>query len=169
MKCPTCGQICRNNRSVCVLCGTPLKQKRSHKGLIVLIVILVLILGGLVVYQAFPGGLPAFRGTGQPAELVTAEEPPAAAGEEPPAATGEEPPAAVGEEPPKAPLSDRTEAEGEAGSGLLFEDAAEVYALSTYTLALCRDGTVKVAGQCASPEFGFDLFDWANIKQLIRW
>ena len=147
MKCPKCGQICRNNRKFCALCGTPLKQKQGHGWLIAVIVILALILVGLIAWQFFLKDLPLFQGEGQPAELVTYDEP------EP----GE------GETPKAAPEPLATENTGE--TQLLFEDAAEVYALPTYTLALCRDGSVKLAGQSASPEFGFDLFDWQNIRQ----
>ena len=149
MKCPKCGQICRNNRKFCALCGTPLKQKQGHGWLIAVIVILALILVGLIAWQFFLKDLPLFQGEGQPAELVTYDEP------EP----GE------GETPKAAPEPLATENTGE--TQLLFEDAAEVYALPTYTLALCRDGSVKLAGQSASPEFGFDLFDWQNIRQVV--
>ena len=45
MKCPTCGQICRTNREFCALCGTPLKRKKRHGGLIALLLVLVLLLG----------------------------------------------------------------------------------------------------------------------------
>jgi alpha-tubulin suppressor-like RCC1 family protein len=163
MKCPTCGQICRNNRKVCALCGTPLNQKRSHGGLIALIVILVLILGGLVAYRLLPGGLLPGRGAGQPAELVSYEEPQAGAAEEAP----KEPLSGRPEGETQPEEESRTEGESEPESGLLFENAAEIYALPSYSLALCRDGSVKLAGRSASPEFGFDLFDWQNIRQVV--
>ena len=149
MKCPKCGQICRNNRAVCALCGTPLKQKKGYGWLIAVIVILTLILCGLLVWRFLLNGALPFGNEGQPAELVTYDEP------EP----GE------GETPKAAPEPLATENTGE--TPLLFEDAAEVYAMPTYTLALCRDGSVQVAGQSASPEFGFDLFDWKNIRQVV--
>ena len=50
---------------------------------------------------------------------------------------------------------------------VLFTDAAEIYVRESYTLALRTDGTLALAGQSASPEFGFDLFDWKGIVQVI--
>ncbi len=144
MKCPKCGQICRTNREFCALCGTPLKQKRSHGGLIALIVILLLILAGLLV------------------NYYLLDEPLFTLGRSAPAAEAEAP------EPSPEPVTEaQPEPEPEARKDALFEDAAEIYALPTYTLALGRDGSVKLAGQSASPEFGFDLFDWSDIKQLL--
>ena len=49
----------------------------------------------------------------------------------------------------------------------LFADAAQIWVRDSYILALRSDGTLALAGQSASPEFGFDLYDWSNIVQLI--
>lgn len=158
MKCPKCGQICRNNRDVCALCGTPLKQKKGHGWLIAIIVLLTLILVGLLAWQYLLKDLLASLDPGHPAELVETEDPVPAENKE----TTETP------ETTEAPQNLAWPGEeSESAKELLFENAAEIYAMPSYTLALCRDGTVKLAGQSASPEFGFDLFDWKNIKQLV--
>ena len=137
MKCPTCGQICRTDRETCALCGTPLKQKRGHGGLIfALLVIVALALAGLAVWLLL-----------QPAGNTQTDK------------TALTEPSAEAAPEPSPALALRDDA--------LFTDAAEVYARERYTLALCTDGTVKLAGQSASPEFGFDLFDWQGIVQLI--
>ena len=129
MKCPTCGQICRTDRETCALCGTPLKQKRGHGGLIfALLVIVALALAGLAVWLLL-----------QPAGNTQTDK------------TALTEPSAEAAPEPSPALALRDDA--------LFTDAAEVYARERYTLALCTDGTVKLAGQSASPEFGFDLFD----------
>ena len=39
--------------------------------------------------------------------------------------------------------------------------------MPSYSLVLRQDGTVAVAGRSASPEFGFDLFDWTGIRQVL--
>ncbi len=49
----------------------------------------------------------------------------------------------------------------------LFADAAQIWVRDSYILALRSDGTLALAGQSASPEFGFDLYDWSNIVQVI--
>ncbi len=140
MKCPNCGQICRNNREVCALCGTPLRQKRGHGGLIALIIVLALIAAGLLGYRLFLKDRPEPEGK---TPLVVEPQP------------AEDQPVVLSD-PEPGKREDQ-----------IFENAAEVYALPSYTLALCKDGTVALAGQSASPEFGFDLFDWTRIKQVI--
>ena len=147
MKCPKCGQICRNNRDVCALCGTPLKQKKGHGWLIAIIVLLTLILVGLLAWQYLLKDLLASLDPGHPAELVETEDPVPAENKE----TTETP------ETTEAPQNLAWPGEeSESAKELLFENAAEIYAMPSYTLALCRDGTVKLAGQSASPEFGFE-------------
>ena len=86
MKCPKCGQICRNNRAVCALCGTPLKQKKGYGWLIAVIVILTLILCGLLAWRFLLNGALPLGNEGQPAELVTYDEPEPGEGETPKAA-----------------------------------------------------------------------------------
>ncbi len=208
MKCPNCGQICRNNRETCALCGTPLTQKRSYGWLITLIIFLLLVVAGLVAYQFWLKDLllaereqPGVEETAEPAEteasapekiqLPAGAEEPAPADDKAPAAeaeasspeeirdlpTGTEKSAPVeiqipsggteeGPEPP-AQAADAPTSTPEPIKDQLFADAAEIYAMPSYSLALCRDGSVKLAGRSASPEFGFDLFDWANIKQVL--
>lgn len=142
MKCPTCGQICRTDREFCALCGTPLKKKKKRGGLVALLILLVLVLAGLAVYVFLLEDTPLIPSRGE-TEQVQETQPP------------------VREEiavQPEAP---------EAAGNALFENAARIYVCDSYTLALCRDGTLKVAGQSASPEFGLDLFDWANIRQVL--
>lgn len=149
MKCPTCGQICRTDREFCALCGTPLKRKKRKGGLIALLLVLVLLAAaaGYVFFLKDPLDLVSSLHTDAPAaqEIASVQADSAAI---------------IVQEPASMP-------ETAAGEGLLWRDAAEIFATDRYTLALCKDGTVKLAGQSASPEFGFDLFDWANIKQLI--
>ena len=137
MKCPTCGQICRTNRETCALCGTPLKQKRGHGGLIfALLVIVALALAGLAAWLLLQpsGSGEADRTAATEALVETVPE----------------------TSPTPAPRGD-----------VLFTDAAVVYARERYTLALCTDGTLKLAGESASPEFGFDLNEWTGIVQVI--
>ena len=137
MKCPTCGQICRTNRETCALCGTPLKQKQGHGSLIFAFLVIVAL---------------ALAGL-----VVWLLLQPAGGGETRGAAATE--PLAEATPAPTAMSAPRDD--------LLFTDAAEVYARERYTLALCTDGTLKLAGQSASPEFGFDLYDWSGIFQVI--
>ena len=149
MKCPTCGQICRTNREFCALCGTPLKRKKRHGGLIALLLVLVLLLGaaGYVFLLKDPLNLGnKLRSTAPAAQEISAVQADSSA--------------IIVQETAEMPAAAARE-------GLLWQDAAEIFVKDRYTLALCKDGTVKLAGQSASPEFGFDLFDWANIKQLI--
>lgn len=215
MKCPNCGQICRNNRETCALCGTPLTQKRSYGWLITLIIFLLLVVAGLVAYQFWlkdlllvereqPGveeslppaeteapapedatvptaeteasapeeiKIPAAAETGEP-EPEPEERDAAAAGTEEPEQSLITPPDTGETEPTESPEPTRQVIEIPAATpepikDQLFTDAAEIYAMPSYSLALCKDGSVKLAGRSASPEFGFDLFDWANIKQLL--
>lgn len=149
MKCPTCGQICRTDREFCALCGTPLKRKKRHGGLIALLLVLVLL-------AAAAGYVFLLK---DPLNLVSRLRSPAPSAQEIASVQAESSAVIVQE---TAAVQD-TDPQG----GLLFADAAEIFAKDRYTLALCRDGTVKLAGQSASPEFGFDLFDWANITQLV--
>lgn len=151
MKCPTCGQICRNDREFCALCGTSLKHRRVPGGWIALLVILIL--AGFAAAYLF--------GLKDPLHLL--EKLRSAHPEEARPAAVETisavPETASQEAEPMPMATSRPDA--------LWNDAAEIYARDRYTLALCRDGTVKLAGQSASPEFGFDLFDWTRIRQLI--
>ena len=151
MKCPTCGQICRNDREFCALCGTSLKRRRVPGGWIALLVILIL--AGFAAAYLF--------GLKDPLHLL----------EKLRSAHPEEARAAAVETISAVPETASQEAEpmpmATARPDALWNDAAEIYARDRYTLALCRDGTVKLAGQSASPEFGFDLFDWTRIRQLI--
>lgn len=149
MKCPTCGQICRTDREFCALCGTPLKRKKGHGGLIALLLVLVLLL-------AATGYVFLLK---DPLNLISSLRSPAPAVQEI-SSVREDPAAIIVQETAPVP-------EGTSQADSLFDNAAEIYAKDRYTLALCKDGTVKLAGQSASPEFGFDLFDWANITQLI--
>lgn len=178
MKCPNCGQICRNNRETCALCGTPLTQKRSYGWLIALIIFLVLVAASLLAYQFWLKDLllaPREQQTAQetvptpepersPLEPETGEAAPA---EEPAPLTEAEETAPAESPEPTYQVIEIPVATPERREDFLFDDAAEIFAEPSYSLALCRDGSVKLAGQSASPEFGFDLFDWANIKQLI--
>lgn len=149
MKCPTCGQICRTNREFCALCGTPLKRKKRHGGLIALLLVLVLLLGAAGYVFLMKDPLNLIKGL-RPAEPAAREI----------SAVQADSSAIIVQETAEMPAAAARE-------GLLWQDAAEIYVKDRYTLALCKDGTVKLAGQSASPEFGFDLFDWANIKQLV--
>ena len=149
MKCPTCGQICRTNREFCALCGTPLKRKKRHGGLIALLLVLVLLLGAAGYVFLMKDPLNLIKGL-RPAVPAAREI----------SAVQADSSAIIVQETAEMPAAAARE-------GLLWQDAAEIYVKDRYTLALCKDGTVKLAGQSASPEFGFDLFDWANIKQLI--
>ncbi len=149
MKCPTCGQICRTDREFCALCGTPLKRKKGHGGLIALLLVLVLLL-------AASGYVFLLK---DPLDLTSSLRAPAPAVQEI-ASVQEDPSTIVVQETASVP-------EGTSRADSLFENAAEIFVKDRYTLALCKDGTVKLAGQSASPEFGFDLFDWANITQLV--
>ena len=139
MKCPNCGQICRTEREFCALCGAPLKRKRG-RGLLIALLLLVLILAGLAAY---------FFLLKEPTALAEVEEYPAELRLEPA-------PAEPAESPEPTPRDD-----------ILWDNVARLEVRDSYTLALCRDGTVKLAGQSASPEFGFDLFDWTDIRQLV--
>lgn len=127
MKCPNCGQISRNNRTTCALCGAPLKKER--RGLWTAIAVLALALAGLALFLLRPR----------------------AAAEDPAPAPTDAPERAV-----TAPAPDP-----------LWTDAAELWVTDTYTLALCRDGTLRLAGQSASPEFGLDLTEWTGIVQVV--
>ena len=135
MKCPNCGQVSRNDREVCALCGAVLKPRRRSLGRVLLtlaVLMGLLVAGGAIYLLLQPAPMP------EPQRFdLTPEETAPAAPDGP-------------EEP--APL---------------FEDGAEIFALDRCTLVLRRDGTVAVAGQSASPEFGFDLFDWSGIVQLL--
>ncbi len=147
MKCPNCGQICRTDREFCALCGTPLKRKKGHGGLIALLLLLVLVLAAAAYVFLLH----------DPLDLLPDRSPPA----------------------PREPASLKTSAVMPADNGteivvesasredLLWENAERIYALDRCTLALCRDGSVKLAGRSASPEFGFDLFDWKGIRELV--
>lgn len=143
MKCPTCGQIIRNDRDVCALCGTPLKRKRKGGASI-----LALVLVGLLVAAASFFLLLRPSGYRSPAD------------------NGQEEPAGQQEEILQPDLPIET-ALPTPGGRPLFTDAVEIIVRDRYTLALCADGTVKLAGQSSSPEFGFDLFDWSHIVQLV--
>ena len=147
MKCPTCGQIIRTEREFCALCGTPLKKKKSHGGLIAVIVILALIAAGFAFYLLYwkdrpekasggPGIVEAETGTETTDEEILIETP-------------------------------AQETEPEQSKAALFENGAEIYAMPSYSLVLRQDGSVAVAGRSASPEFGFDLFDWTGIRQVL--
>lgn len=147
MKCPTCGQICRTDREFCALCGTPLKRKKGHGGLIALLLLLLLVLAAAAYVfllhdplELLPDRSPA--APREPASLKTSAVMPA-------------------ENDPEIVV------ESASREDLLWENAERIYALDRCTLALCRDGSVKLAGQSASPEFGFDLFDWNGIRELL--
>ena len=149
MKCPTCGQICRTDREFCALCGTPLKRKKRKGGLIALLLVLVLLLAaaGYVFLLKDPLDLVNSLHADTPAvqEIASVQE---------------DPTAVIVQETAAMP-------EGTSRDDVLWGDVGEIFVTDRYTLALCKDGTVKLAGQSASPEFGFDLFDWANITQLV--
>lgn len=149
MKCPTCGQICRTDREFCALCGTPLKRKKRKGGLIALLLVLVLLLAaaGYVFLLKDPLDLVNSLHADTPAvqEIASVQE---------------DPTAIIVQETAAMP-------EGTSRGDVLWGDVGEIFVTDRYTLALCKDGTVKLAGQSASPEFGFDLFDWANITQLV--
>ena len=149
MKCPTCGQICRTDREFCALCGTPLKRKKRKGGLIALLLVLVLLAAaaGYVFLLKDPLNLVNSLHTDAPAaqEIDSVQE---------------DPSAIIVQETAAMP-------EGTSRGIALWGDVAEIFVTDRYTLALCKDGTVKLAGQSASPEFGFDLFDWTDITQLI--
>ncbi len=148
MKCPTCGQIIRTEREFCALCGTPLKKKKSHGGLIALIVILALIAAGLAFYLLYWKDRPA--PAAKETVILQAQEDSAP------------------QEGEEIRIEETAGAEAPAQrEDLLFSDGAEIYAMPSYSLVLRQDGTVAVAGRSASPEFGFDLFDWTGICQLI--
>ena len=148
MKCPTCGQIIRTEREFCALCGTPLKKKKSHAGLIAVIVVLALIAAGLSFYMFYWKDRPA----PQAQETVIAA-----------ADTEAEIPA---EEEIRIDAPDQ-DAQPVQSRTSLFSDGAEIYAMPSYSLVLRKDGTLAVAGRSASPEFGFDLFDWTGIRQVL--
>ena len=148
MKCPTCGQIIRTEREFCALCGTPLKKKKSHGGLIALIVVLALIAAGLSFYLFYWKDRPAPEP--QETVIVAADSAAEASAEE--------------EIRIDAPEQDAQSVQSQAA---LFTDGAEIYAMPSYSLVLRQDGTVAVAGRSASPEFGFDLFDWTGIRQVL--
>lgn len=184
MKCPNCGQICRNNRDTCALCGTPLTQKRSHGWLITLIIFLLLVVAGLAAYQFWLKDLWPVREE-QPAEESTgavagpdAPETSENASETPeteeisPDVNRADPNDGEVQEPEETPaptyqVIEIPVATPEPIKDQLFENAAEIYAFPSYSLALCKDGSVKVAGRSASSEFDFTLFDWSGIKQLL--
>lgn len=125
MKCPNCGQIARNNRTTCALCGAPLKKER--RGLWTGVAVAVLLLAGVALYLLRPQGAEA---------AVPSTDAP--------------------ERTAPAPAPDP-----------LWTDVTELYVTDTYTLALCRDGTLRLAGQGTSPEFGLDVADWSNIVQVV--
>ena len=79
MVCPKCGQISRNNATVCALCGTPLKRERRGGALaIVLILALIaVIVGGAFLLPRLGVPLPdilAATATAEPAQVVPADE-----------------------------------------------------------------------------------------------
>ena len=143
MKCPNCGQICRTERVFCALCGAPLKRKRGG-GVFIVLLALVLILAGLAVY---------FFLLKKPAALAEVEVVPVAERQEPAL--------------PETETVVQDPSESRPRYDILWDNVAQLQVRDSYTLALCRDGTVKLAGQSASPEFGFDLFDWKDIRQLL--
>ena len=148
MKCPTCGQIIRTEREFCALCGTPLKKKKSHGGLIAVIVILALIVAGLAFYRFYWKDRTASKP--QETVIVQAEE------------------GGMAREGEEIRIDESSQAEPTAvREDLLFSDGVEIYAMPSYSLVLRQDGSVAVAGRSASPEFGFDLFDWTGICQVL--
>ena len=145
MKCPNCGQIIRTQRDTCALCGAPLKQKRRKSALPAVLVILavaVAVCAFLLLLQPADYHGP---GSGEDEAL-------------------RDPRDRIGTDPADGPIETAMPtAEGVP----LFRDAVEIIARDRYTLALCADGTVKLAGQSASPEFGFDPYGWTDICQVV--
>jgi hypothetical protein len=140
MICPKCGQEARNGRTVCALCGTPLKKERK-KGPLILAGILLLILLAAA-YWLLPRYL-------QPAPEETPEE-------SAPAAPSPDP------QPEETP----DPADSPAPEELLWQDVDSLYAGYGYILGLGRDGTVRMAG---APDGGqsFDFSDWRDVKTLL--
>ena len=149
MVCPKCGQISRNNATVCALCGTPLKRERRGGALaIVLILALIaVIVGGAFLLPRLGVPLPdilAATATAEPAQVVPADE-------------GEVAP----EETPVATALPEPDPED-----LLWRDAAQIQAAGQLALGLTEEGRVLIAG----PErltAQLDVSDWVGVRQLL--
>ncbi len=158
MKCPQCGQICRTKREFCALCGAPLKRNPWRVILAVLIVILVLGILGLVAYQQFMAA---------PQEPEAAESRPAAPVQTPEAAAAPEPAGETGQTEAGETAAEPETREQAFPRDAMWSNGDRIYAMESYTLALTRDGKLMSAGRPLSPEFGFDLFDWTDIRQVV--
>lgn len=159
MKCPQCGQICRTKREYCALCGAPLKRKPWRMILTIVILILVLAILGLIAYQQFRDAA-----SESAAEPIRQAEP---APTPEPVRTPEPAPEAEAAEPEETAVQPEPEPEELYPQDAMWPDCARIYARDSYTLALTRDGHVRVAGRPDSPEFGFDMFSWDDIRQLV--
>ena len=144
MICPNCGQQARNGRTVCALCGTPLKKKTRIWPVILAILLALAILGGAA-WWFWPQLSAALSGdAGEPAPAPeTATETPAAS----PTPTPEPEPTPAPEE-------------------LYWTGVREVRAHRNCALAICRDGSVRMAGSL-TPALAVDVSDWTDIRDLL--
>ena len=179
--CPNCGQIARNNRDTCALCGASLKPvRRRGRGLVALLLILLLLALCAGAYVWLNGSplpmLESLLGTRQEGseemqevlvEPVTAEpvpEQPVEVPAEQPAEVPAEQPAEAPAEPAAAGETAATPAQAATAQPIPASAWAEVeriYARDNYSLGLRADGTVLLAG-----EADFDLSGWTDVAQL---
>ena len=165
--CPRCGQIARNDRETCALCGAPLKRPKpkGHGALIALLLILALLILGGAGYVLIHGVTLPLPGRGEPAPAAQPEEILPAGEEiivEPSLPETEEPAAQAAPAEAEAAPAETAAAPNPAAD---WRDVARVYTTETYTLGLCTDGTVLLTGE-GDAEALFDLSGWTEVTEL---
>ena len=164
--CPNCGQIARNNRDTCALCGASLKPvRRRGRGLLAALLILVLLAGCAGAYVWLNGSpLPLLDNLLDREPLITpAQEEivvePAAVEEAQPAQSAPAP-AETAVEPTPVPEPTPQPIPASAWTGV-----EKIYAGPGYSLGLRADGTVLIAGS-APGGVSLDVSDWTDVTEL---